>query len=109
MRRIASTYEPDTGFTNEMWYDDATGRVTIQRLQDVEGTLAANKAAFNLHSSNPTYRDSDGLHHVARIPLVVIEQWFTEGFNWYRSTDAERRAKLNDYENSKFLVRPGKL
>lgn len=107
MRKIASAYDHDTGFTTEMWYDEVTSRVTIQRLQDVEGVLALNKEQFNMHASNPTYRDSDGFHHVARIPFVVIEQWYTEGFNWYQSTDAERRAKINAHE--KLKTRPGRL
>ena len=111
MKLISSEYDPGTGFTEEAWYDDATKRLTLRRLQDVEATLADNKASFNLHAGKkPTYGDSDGLHHVARIPFAVIEKWMREdGFNWYNSTDAERRAKLNNRDFKDFLVRPGKL
>ena len=110
MRLISRDYDPGTGFTDEAWFDAATGRLTMRRLQDVEGTLKDNKVRFNMHQGKkPNYGDSDGLHHVARIPFALIEQWITEGFNWYQSTDAERRRKLNDYDNSKLLVRPGKL
>lgn len=110
MRMIATEYDPVTGFTDETWFDEATGRLTLRRLQDVEATLDFNRAEFNRHAGKkPNYRDSDGLHKVARIPLVRIEQWIREGFNWYEATDAERRAKLNDRDNRKLLVRPGKL
>lgn len=107
MKLLNKTYDPTTGFTEEFWFDAATNRVTIRRLQDVEGTLKANKEQFNAHSSTPNYNDSDGMHMVARVPFATIERWMKEGFNWYASTDKERRAKLN--ENKKLLVRPGRL
>ena len=110
MKLIKSSYDPATGFTDEYWYDEMGKKLTIRRLQDVEDTFASNKMTFNSHTGKKaTYADSDGLHHVARIPLVIIEKWMREGFNWYNSTDAERRKKLNDRDNSKVLVRPGKL
>jgi hypothetical protein len=108
MHLISSKHDEVTGFTDELWFDDATGKMTIRRLQDVEGVLKSNVAQYNNHTSI-NYSDSCGVHKVATIPLVVIEKWMKEGFNWYRSTDAERRRKLNDPDNRKFLVRPGKL
>jgi len=93
------------GITEEYWYGD--GKLTIRRLQDVEGVLDLNKQHYNSHG-NVGYGDSDGLHKVARVPLVLIEKWLREeGFDWFNSTDAERRARLN--ANPKLLVRPGKL
>ncbi len=108
MRLIESKYDPVTGFTDETWYNHSTGRLTLRRLQDVQGTLESNVRKFNDHGDKK-YTDSDGFHHVARIPLVIIEKWIKEGFNWYTATDAEKRRKLNDPENRKLLVRPGKL
>lgn len=108
MRKIYESYEPETGITEQVFHDEMTKKTTIRRLQDVEGVIADNKKQFNLHG-NKQYNDSDGLHKVATIPLMVIEKWIREGFNWYESTDAERRKKLNDPDNRYLLVRPGKL
>tara|TARA_R110000744_G_C19370310_1_gene562420 strand:+ start:6951 stop:7289 length:339 start_codon:yes stop_codon:yes gene_type:complete len=110
MKLINSEYDSFTGITEEFWYDDLTNKVTIRRLQDVQEQLDFNKQCYNNHSGIG-YQDSEGgAHHVARIPLVVIERWKTEeGFDWFNSTDKERRAKLNDPDNRFLLVRPGKL
>jgi hypothetical protein len=109
MKLVRREYDPDTGITEEAWYGD--GKLTLRRLQDVEFTLADNKAMFNMHSNKkPAYADSVGMHRVARIPFIVIEKWMREdGFNWYNSSDKERRARLNDSDYGKLLVRPGKL
>lgn len=111
MRLIAREYCQFTGITEEAYYNDATNQLTIRRLQDVEHTLAANKAQFNMHTGKkPSYQGEQGAHHVARIPHMLIEKWQKEeGFDWFNSTDKERRARLNDRDNSKLLVRPGKL
>ena len=108
---IAKDYDQFTGMTEETWYDEAEGTITLRRLQDVEHTLAMNKVMHNEHTAKkPTYSDSTGLHQVARIPFAVVEKWLREdGFDWFNSTDKERKAKLNDRDNSKLLVRPGTL
>lgn len=110
-RRIAVEYDKFTGITEETFYDEDTKKLTLRRSQDVEHTLALNKVMFNTHTSKkPSYQDSTGgAHHVARIPFMVIEKWMREGFDWYKSTDKERRAKLNNSDFSKLLVRPGRL
>ena len=113
MRKIASNYDPATGFTEEMWYEEplifgGPGRVTIRRLQDVDDILKSNKEQYNQHSG-ADYSDSDGMHKVAEIPLGLLEQWMKEGFNWYDSTHKERTLKLNDSDYKKLLVRPGRI
>jgi len=108
LRLVRKRYDPVTGFTDEFWYDDHTRRVTIRRLQDVEATLARNRRVYS-QAGKVGYGDSEGLHHVAHIPFSIIEKWLTEGFNWYKSTDKERKAKLNHPDNRHLLVRPGKL
>ena len=105
-------YDPMTGITEEFWYEEpkvkgGPGKVTIRRYQDVDSLLASNKEAFNSHTGKPSYEDSKGLHKIAEIPMMLIERWMREGFDWYESTDKERRAKLN--EHKKLLVRPGRL
>lgn len=114
MKLVRREYDPDTGITEEFWYEETPGeqknRIHIRKLQDVEGVLDLNSKQRNMHSSKmPSYADSDGNHQVARIPLVLIERWMAEGFNWYKSTDKERKAKLNNSDYKKLLVRPGKL
>ena len=107
---LAREYSPITGITDETWYDEVTNKITLRRLQDVEHTLAMNKVMNNSHSPRANYKNSDGIHQVARIPHIILEKWLREdGFDWFKSTDKERRAKLNDPDNRKLLVRPGKL
>ena len=112
MRRLVHTsYDRFTGITDETWYDEMAGTITLRRLQDVEHTLAMNKVMKNSHmGKKPQYSDSNGIHEVARIPLVIVEKWMRDGkIDWFNSTDKERRAILNDRDHSKLLVRPGKL
>ena len=114
-RLVRSEYDPETGLTEEFWYamnrtKDGPARITIRRLQDVDDILDMNRIAFNSHTGKkPNYADSNGNHHVATIPNILVEKWMREGFNWFKSTDKERRAKLNDRDYSKLLARPGKL
>jgi hypothetical protein len=115
MKLAKTDYDPVTGITEEFWYQEALvpggpGKVTIRRFQDVDDILDFNKEQFNMHTGKkPSYGDSDGNHMVARIPTMLVEKWMSEGFNWYESTDNERRAKLNDPDYRKLLVRPGRL
>jgi len=112
---VKTDYDKVGGITEEFWYADnriqgGPGRITIRRFQDVDDILDLNKAAFNSHTGKkPQYGDSNGNHHVATIPNILIEKWMKEGFNWFASTDKERKAKLNDPDNRKLLVRPGRL
>ena len=78
MGLVRREYDPVTGITEEAWFDPVTNKLTLRRLQDVEDTLARNKAMFNMHDTKPNYNDSDGVHHVAHIPFMVIEKWLRE-------------------------------
>lgn len=112
MKLIASNYDQFTGTTEETWYDEAEGKITLRRWQDVEHTLAMNKVMFNEHSGKkPSFADvKDGVYLKARIPTSVVEKWLREdGFDWYKASEADRKKKLNSNENQKFLVRPGKI
>lgn len=97
--------------TEETWYDEDAGTITLRRLQDVEHTLAMNKALFNEHTAKKaSYADSKGFHHVARIPFAIVEKWLREdGFDFVNATDKQKKDKLNDRDFRKLLVRPGKL
>lgn len=108
MQLMGSEYDQLTGITEEYWYNHQTDEMTIRRLQDVQKNIELNKTLYNEHN-RPDYKDSDGLHLVARIPLVMIEQWKNMGFDWFNSTDNERRAWLDKSEHQFLKVRPGKL
>lgn len=105
---IAREYDPLTGITEEFWHSPLTEEVTIRRLQDVDGQLDANKSMFN-QFNRASYGDSNGQHLVARIPLIIIENWKEQGFDWFNSTDKERRVWLDKPENAFLKTRPGKL
>jgi len=99
-------YDPASGVTEEVWYDDRDRKVHVRRTADVEYVLQQNK--IQIASSPRDFHKTDGLYHKARIPAMTIEKWLREdGFNWFRSTDSERRAKLN--QHPELHVRAGKL
>ena len=110
MKKIASEYDQFTGITEETWYDEQTHMLTLKRFQDVDHILAMNKVQYNEHPDKATFNDvKNGFFKSAEIPLMVIEQWKQEGFDWYKSTAAEKRAKLNDGDYKKLRTRPGRL
>jgi hypothetical protein len=108
MRFVKSDYDQVTGITTEYWFNDITNELTIRKLQDVEQHIEQNKQMFNSHN-RASYADSNGNHLVARIPLVMVENWRNNGFDWFNSTDNERRAWLDKPENEFLKVRPGRL
>ena len=103
-RLIGSEYDPVTGFTTQYWQHGT--KLTIRRLQDVEPMLKHNKAQFN----DAPIRHRDGIEKVATIPNALIEKWMRErGFNWFKSTDAERKKILNDPDYRHLRTRGGRL
>lgn len=104
---VARTVDQN-GIMEDFYYDDETDKVHIQRVQDVEPIIKLNTEMFN-ERTTPNYSDSNGNHLVARIPLIMIEHWKTQGFDWYQSTDNERRIWLDKPEHQMFKVRPGRL
>lgn len=97
------------GGIEEFWHDSETGQVVIKKVADIEKTMDMVKEMHNQHTGRPNYSDSQGQHLVARIPLVVVDLWKEQGFDWFQSTDKERRAWLDRPENAVFKTRPGKL
>jgi len=108
-RLIATDYDPFTGMTEETWFNQEEGTVTLRRLQDVEHTLAMNKALKN-EAGKGFSNVSGGAFHKARIPFAIVEKWLRDGkIDWFNSTDKERRAILNDPDHSKLLVKEGRM
>lgn len=100
--------DPVTLITEEVFYDEDTDELSFQRYQDAGAILEINKKLYNEHV-RPDYSDSKGVHLVAQIPLIMVEHWRTQGFDWFKSTDNERRAWLDRPEHQCFKVRPGRL
>ncbi len=89
----------------------SNGQLTVNRIQDVEPILEANKAALREAPSWRPYAD-DNLRHVARIPNVVVEQWMKEGINIFDpSPEMQRKiaAKLNSNEYADLRTYPGRV
>ena len=96
----------DRGLVSELHYDAAEDKTIIKKVQDVEPILKANKEAFN----NAETRWGD-MAHVARIPMIVIEQWNNEdGINYLAPENRKKlMARLNNPENQFLRTRPGQL
>lgn len=101
--------DPLTGAIEQFWYDHDTGRVHIVKSHDIESITKMVAEMRAQQSTRPDYSNTDGQFLVARIPLVVIDLWKEQGFDWFQSTDKERRAWLDKPENDVFKTRPGKL
>jgi len=79
----------------------------VERVQDVQPIIEANKRDQADKAFLNGYSESGDLKHVARIPLIILEQWAKEaGINRKAIFGPEMseiiRKKLNDPDN-KFL------
>lgn len=97
---------PMFGILRIWHYDDETDQVTIETRQgahDVYNQLIdQNNALRNQTSRKTPYRD--GLHHVARVPLVILEELMRKGI----AKDKKAMKKwLNDPDNRVFRTREG--
>lgn len=93
------------------WDDDRPGydKLHVIRIQEIDECLEENQnIQNNLRRPGENFGKSP-IHHVARIPLIVIEQWMKRGFNWFQSTDAEKRKWLNKPECAKFRTRKSRM
>lgn len=90
-------------------YDHADDRLTVETVQDVEPILEANKRQFD-HDDRRF--KSEAFNHVARVPLVVLEQWARDKGITYQelmNNDAVMRRFLNDPDNKFLRTKPGKI
>lgn len=92
----------------ETYYNEQTDEIETKRFQDVEPILGFNKGVRN--DTPKGFGKNGEFHHVARIPLVVLEKWKVDGvIDWFKSTDAQRRKVLNDPANAFLRTRNCKL
>lgn len=89
-------------------YEAGGDALIVQRTQDVQPILDANRAAFNAAPEHGRFKGE--MHRMASIPNIVIEQWLKEGINLYDKHDwpAVRR-KLNSPEYAYLRTKPGRL
>jgi hypothetical protein len=93
------------GVTTYSDFDD--GKFIYKREQDVEAILNHNKA---LATDGDGYSPSRDIRRVASIPLVVVEQWLSEGVDIFNPDHkAEVRRRLNSSDNAFLRTAPGKL
>jgi hypothetical protein len=65
-------HDKDTGITEH--FDVVDGRAVIKTSQDTTSIIDHNKRDAGNASSNW----SGDMHHVARIPMIIVEQWRNE-------------------------------
>ena len=88
-------------------FDELTGKSIVQTTQDVDPYLKAI-AAKKQHSVEGWKGD---LHHVASVPLILVEQWNKE----FKCNILEKKnrhllmLKLNDRNYSKLRTKEGRL
>ncbi len=78
--------------------------LNVKREQDVAPILDFNKACQNDSDFRDGYTPSGDMKHVARIPVVVLEQWYKEagrptGGVYGPAMNEVIRKKLNDPDN----------
>jgi len=88
-----------------VWFDGT--KIIERKTQDVEPFLDRNKELYN---AGDGYSPSRDLRRAASIPLVVVEQWLSEGIDIFNPDHAEAiKRKLNDPENRYLRTAPGTL
>lgn len=86
----------------------SNGDVTIERVQDVEPILEANKAEMNSHGDYTKFNGD--MHKVASVPNVIIEQWIKEGINVFDPNHAAAvKRKLNSPEYAYLRTMRGRI
>lgn len=89
-------------------YDESEDKLHIERVQDVQPILEANKKAYN----DPSSFKSEVFNKKAEIPLVVLLKWLDERgitYQEFMNSDSLLRRFLNDPDNRFCLTRPGKV
>ena len=106
MDRRLFDYDPYSGVTE--YFHKTENGFAIQTVQDVQPVLERNKALLNNDSGH--YRDGN-YHHVASIPIVVIEQWRKELGDDPMAKHNRKWliAKLNDPDNKFMRTKGGRL
>ena len=99
-------YDPHTGIAE--YFHKTDSGFAIQQVQNVQPVLDANKRKLAEDSGH--YRDGN-YHHVASIPLVMVEKWSQEigGDILAKHNRKLLIAKLNDPDNKFMRTKGGTL
>ncbi len=100
-----------TGITEHV--DIKNGRVHVKTSQNIDSVIDLN--ADNRNNAGTGWKGD--MHHVARIPMVVVEQWRNElkisGAHDTNPMSANNKkffiAKLNDYNYSRLRTKAGRI
>ena len=68
-------YDHFSGITETFSKDKMTGKIAVNRSQNVDGIFTANTSEKNAIGNSSWQGD---MHKVASIPLVIWEQWIRE-------------------------------
>lgn len=87
---------------------------SVTRTQDVQGILDRNRADQNDSTFRNGFTESGDMKHVARIPLLILEQWAKEAGIpkrkiYGREMTEVIRKKLNDPDNKFFRTGLGEV
>ena len=99
------SHDPDNGITQYYSFDDLTGE-SILETQWVSDVDEINPALYNEHSDHGPSRWKGDWHHVARIPLMVLEDLRKKGI---LNDQVAFRKWLDDRDNRVFRTKPGRL
>lgn len=97
-----------TGIETRYYYNSADNKIHVQRLQDVENNLNANKAEYNSVGDHGRFNKGH-LHKMASIPMSLYEKWKKEGFDALTGDDKELRRRLNSSDYRHLRTKPGRL
>ena len=99
----------EDGILEMMHYDDATDKLTIETIQDVEPCLNKNKEVQN---DERLWKETEWGRKVAEIPNTIIHQWLNETppLNLFDPSHKKRiKARLNSREFAYLRTRPGRI
>ncbi len=109
MKLMRRFFNPALDAIEEYYYNEQDEKIYYRKIEQLGNHIEANQQDFNFHNG-VGYGDSQGVHKVASIPLILIDKWKKEhGFDWFNSTDREKRLWLDKPEHAFLKVRPGKL
>lgn len=113
MRRKLFDQNDELGITRWAYLDDEKDELHIETVQDYTPIIEANKRAMN-DSGGRRARYNDGMHHVATLPLNLLEKLMADGIlkvgkNGDGEGNKRWKAWLNDPENRFFRTREGKI
>lgn len=92
----------------KLHHDDIEDKLHIERVQDVEPILEANKRAYN----DAGAFKSETFNKKAEIPLTILLSWCqAKGITYqeFMTDNSILRRFLNDPDNRFCLTRPGKV